>query len=500
MTSFHLKRGLLWAFALLLLQFTAARAQYYYVSGHVTDSHGVGIWNVNLDIFDSETGDLINVPGDHTDQNGYYIVFLFTGTYDIEYNAPPGERLVSEVRRNIVVQSDITVDVVLEDGFFLSGRVTDSQGAGIYQLDIDVDDAVTGERILTPHDKTDTNGDYQVVVPPGLFDLTYQPPPGSRSVAVTIPGATIHADTTVDVSLEDGFFVSGWVVDEAGAPLSGIDLDADDLETGQRINTPRDNTDDAGHYEIVIPPGTFKIIFDPLLRTDLAPAMLDTVVITADTVLDTVTLLNGVWLSGQVTDGQGGPVVGAYLDVFDSATERFVITLRNKSDSTGTYGVSVPPGVYDLVMHPPEGSALGEGSYTSVSVLGDTTVDFVLGPAGIGDEGAGGGASIPSGFVLFQNCPNPFNPQTTIRYRLPETGPASGAEAEPPRPDRARLEVFDLRGRLVRRLVDRVLGAGDHQVVWDGRDDRGGAVASGVYLYRLRYGSYTLSRKLVIQK
>lgn len=175
-----------------------------------------------------------------------------------------------------------------------SSTLTDSHGAGIYNLDIDVDDVVTGQRILTPHDKTDTNGDYQVVVPSGLFDLTYQPPPGNRSVAVTLPGVTINNDTTVDVSLEDGFFVSGWVVDEEGNALSGIDLDADDLVTGQRINTPKDNTDDSGHYEIVIPAGSFKIVFDPLLRTDLAPSMLDTVIITADTVLDTVTLLNGV--------------------------------------------------------------------------------------------------------------------------------------------------------------------------------------------------------------
>ena len=494
----NLTKGLILGFVITLFISPTAWAQYYHVTGHVTDTNGAGVWNVNLDIFDSETGDPINVPGDHTDQNGYYDVFLFTGTYDIEYKAPTGVRLVSEVRRNIVVQSDVVVDVVLEDGFFLSGRVTDSHGTGVYQLDIDVDDAVTGERILTPHDKTDSNGDYQIVVPAGLFDLTYQPPAGSRLVAVVLPSVAINRDTTVNVSLEDGFFVSGWVVDEGGTGLYDIDLDANDIFSGERIPTPRDNTDDTGHYEIVLPVGTFSIIFDPLLRTDLAPSILDTVPITADTVLDTVTLLNGVQLSGQVTDAQGGPVEGADLDVFDSATQRSVLTLHDNSDSTGNYGATVPPGVYDLVMNPPPESNLGGAFFPSVSVLNDTTVDFVLGIAGIGGDREDGGNRVPRSFDLSQNYPNPFNPQTTIRYRLPALRSEDRVEESATR--HVCLDVFDIRGHLVRALVDRALAPGNYSVVWDGRDSRGKPVVSGVYIYRLRYGPYSLLRKMVVCK
>jgi len=486
------------AVAMLTFPLNAAWAQYYHVTGHLTDTRGQPIWNVNLDIYDSLTGDLYNVPGDHTDQAGFYDVFLYTGTYYIEYNAPPGERLVSETRYDIVVNGNTVVDVVLQDGFFLSGRVKDSNGAGINHLDIDVDDSATGRRILTPHDKTDANGDYQVVAPSGVFDLTYQPPEGNRSVAVRLLSAPINADTTVNVSLESGFFVSGWVVDEGGAPLYDIDLDADDLLTGLRINTPRDNTDLTGHYSIVIPGGSFKIIFDPLLQTNLAPSMLDTVIITADTVLDTVTLLNGAWLSGVVTDAQGGPVEGAYLDVFDSITHDFVITLRNSTDSTGAYGVAVSPDVYELVMNPPEGSGLGQGLYSSVSVVHDTTVDFVLGSAGIGGDESNGGTGIPRGVLLSQNYPNPFNPETTIRYSLPEPGPGDLTREGGDVP--VRLEVFDLRGRLVRLLVDRALGPGEYDVVWNGRNDRGLPVSSGVYLYRLRYGSSNILRKMVVEK
>ena len=150
-------------------------------------------------------------------------------------------------------------------------------------------------------------------------------------------------------------------------------------------------------------------------------------------------------------------------------------------------------------MNPPEGSDLGVGSYSSVSVLSDTTVDFVLAPAGIGGSAGGEGAPIPRGFELSQNYPNPFNPQTTIRYRLPEPPPASG-DAKDPHAIRARLEIFDLRGHRVRQWVDGERGPGDYRVIWDGRDDRGRRVVSGIYLYRLRYGSYSLSKKMVIRK
>ena len=76
---------------------------------------------------------------------------------------------------------------------------------------------------------------------------------------------------------------------------------------------------------------------------------------------------------------------------------------------------------------------------------------------------------------LAPNVPNPFNPQTTLRFSLPAAG-------------RARLSVFDVAGRLVRTLVDADLAAGGHEVVWDGRDEGGRDVGSGSYLARLESG------------
>ncbi|MDH5271362.1 MAG: T9SS type A sorting domain-containing protein, partial [Candidatus Krumholzibacteria bacterium] len=93
----------------------------------------------------------------------------------------------------------------------------------------------------------------------------------------------------------------------------------------------------------------------------------------------------------------------------------------------------------------------------------------------------------PLAGALSQNTPNPFNPTTTISYVLPAKG-------------RAVLRVYAADGRLVRTLVDGVLDAGAHEMTWDGRDDRGRLVASGVYFYRLEAGRFQDAKKMVLLK
>lgn len=86
--------------------------------------------------------------------------------------------------------------------------------------------------------------------------------------------------------------------------------------------------------------------------------------------------------------------------------------------------------------------------------------------------------------ALAQNFPNPFRADTRIRFALPQA-------------ERVDLRVFDVGGRAVRTLVRDELGAGVHNVAWDGRDDDGNRVASGVYFYRMTAGAEERERKMV---
>jgi len=94
----------------------------------------------------------------------------------------------------------------------------------------------------------------------------------------------------------------------------------------------------------------------------------------------------------------------------------------------------------------------------------------------------------PSAFALHQCAPNPFNPSTTIRYDVPRNG------------ERVSIAVFDVAGRRIRTLVDDVQPAGTRSTSWDGRDERGQQVASGVYFYRMIAGQFVQTRKMVLLK
>jgi hypothetical protein len=109
-------------------------------------------------------------------------------------------------------------------------------------------------------------------------------------------------------------------------------------------------------------------------------------------------------------------------------------------------------------------------------------------PTDVGDDAAR--IPVPTRAFLKQNVPNPFNPVTTIEYGVP----AGQGRGRVP----VRIAVFDVKGRRVRRLVNGKQEPGVYTAIWDGRDDNGRGVQSGVYFYRLSAGAQTDSRKMLI--
>ncbi len=90
--------------------------------------------------------------------------------------------------------------------------------------------------------------------------------------------------------------------------------------------------------------------------------------------------------------------------------------------------------------------------------------------------------STPAKFNLFQNYPNPFNPTTTIKYEIPVTG-------------KVMLSIYNLLGQKVSELVNKNQSAGSYEVTWDAQK-----FSSGVYLYQLTSGNYSVSKKLLLLK
>jgi len=97
------------------------------------------------------------------------------------------------------------------------------------------------------------------------------------------------------------------------------------------------------------------------------------------------------------------------------------------------------------------------------------------------------GEAVPEQFELGQNYPNPFNPITTIEFGLPKEGEVS-------------LKIFNIRGQLVRTILDEYREAGYHRLQWDGTNGQGEKISSGVYFYRLKFDGMTATRKMIMLK
>jgi predicted outer membrane repeat protein len=93
----------------------------------------------------------------------------------------------------------------------------------------------------------------------------------------------------------------------------------------------------------------------------------------------------------------------------------------------------------------------------------------------------------PVSIYLYQNYPNPFNAETTIKYFLPKPGGV-------------KIEIYNLLGQKITTLINQPQKNGMHQVVWNGRDENGNSVSSGVYIYNLTSGNYLESKKLLLLK
>jgi immune inhibitor A len=121
--------------------------------------------------------------------------------------------------------------------------------------------------------------------------------------------------------------------------------------------------------------------------------------------------------------------------------------------------------------------------------------------------------NVPKSITLFQNYPNPFNPSTTIPFELREetrelkaTDPIRISDGffTPPGSEtpaiHTSLKIYNIRGQLVKTLLEGDLPAGRYEVMWDGKDESGASVASGAYLYRLKTGEATTTRKMILLK
>ena len=146
--------------------------------------------------------------------------------------------------------------------------------------------------------------------------------------------------------------------------------------------------------------------------------------------------------------------------------------------------------IYDEQNRPASPSAIKVGQQVEIVAQGSQSAQLEVVTlriiySGVITSAPEAPAGTPQNFMLAQNYPNPFNPSTVIRFSLPLAG-------------HARLAIYDVLGRRLRTLVDGMQPAGAQQVTWDGRNEAGASVASGVYFYRLEANGLSQTRKLTL--
>jgi hypothetical protein len=185
---------------------------------------------------------------------------------------------------------------------------------------------------------------------------------------------------------------------------------------------------------------------------------------------------SGINASGIVfyVAGTDGPILGLPKAVTIGPKSTLVANIYAKNGTLWITGASIATGAF-----------LGK----DVIIGGATQVNLATAFSGLKKESDGGefapGAEIPATYALEQNYPNPFNPTTTITYRLPEQRDVT-------------LVVYNILGQVVKSLVQNVQPAGNYAVRWDGTNDRGTGVSSGMYIYRLKAGNFVQSKKMMM--
>jgi hypothetical protein len=175
-------------------------------------------------------------------------------------------------------------------------------------------------------------------------------------------------------------------------------------------------------------------------------------------------------LVGTVRNQQNQAIVGATI-----TAGAYTAT----TNASGVYSMNLPAGTYAVTC-----SATGYQSLTYENVIitaGQTTQRNFIMTVGVEDQ------IEVTATVLKGNYPNPFNPVTTIAYDVKVKAPV-------------RIEIYNTKGQLIRTLVDAVIDKGHHHVVWNGKDNSGNSVASGVYTYRMQAGEYKATRNMMLMK
>jgi Arylsulfotransferase (ASST)/Carboxypeptidase regulatory-like domain/Secretion system C-terminal sorting domain len=253
-------------------------------------------------------------------------------------------------------------------------------------------------------------------------------------------------------------------------------LSSEPIENAEiTIGSNTDTTNPSGFYEVTLAAGTYQLICEHPDYADYTHP--DDIVLEEN---DAITIDFTMFPATEI-----GFVSGSITDIFSSApVANATITLgehQTQSDANGMFSLNIEVGTYQLMVEHPDYFTYNHPDDIVVEALQTTEIDISLTPlAGANDD------PLVSSTHLLGNYPNPFNPSTTIHFQL-NTETIEDAQ----------LTIYNLKGQLIHQFP---IFNDQSTITWNGTDNQGRSVPSGIFFYRLQSGEYSETRKMILLK
>lgn len=418
------------------------------------------------------------------DSTGAFSIRLVPGTYDVNVwtssqvatSGLPASQPLGEVE----VSADTVMTLNLAPESQVEGRLVDVNGRAVPGWLVYVSGVGVHGRVYT-RTRADSTGAFALGLPDGTYTLHAEPrlSGGCATDRYSAVDLVVPSPEPVICTIPGGARLQARTHDGSGHPASTIlelwsgpfDLRRY-LHAWRDVHTPRSDllAYIPGSRVVDVTPGRYAALVSYESwghRGAPYERVISGLLLEGDTELDVS--MPPRWgdhtLAGEVVPGSDQGAEDAMVYFFEA--ELGLLASTDARD--GSYSIRLPTGLYRVLCRTPanewEGTLHEAGT---VFVDGDRVWDLHLGrPTAVADA-----ATTPNRFYLRQNYPNPFNPATTITYELAETGPVS-------------LVIYNALGQRVRTLVHQFQEPGAYTAHWDGCNDAGAPLASGLYVYRL---------------
>ncbi|MCI0495863.1 T9SS type A sorting domain-containing protein [candidate division KSB1 bacterium] len=392
--------------------------------------------------------------------------------WDAEYSLRGAWRATFGPGKKLYVANNDTIDhsilVFDYDEFFGLQPNPNRMGTGsTYIFDVDVDEAGY-VYVLSNGDTVETTDDVRIYKSIGAEGATWETTHNDAPITtIDVPGKGFFGGIAVSKDGSQLFVSNRWekkVQKFVGSPTTGYTLDAK-----FSFQLAEDDTLPNGR-----PPQTLALAFYDknnllaLAAHRMAPG------------------------SGTANGYNYGkihiinPFTGTGVDTIDVAMWNYIqcdSSYTNRGDGTTPGNASAYTSTYDVDWDE-NGNLYSQSHYGwTVEKWHNDNLPNITSAV----EGEKGQKSVPKNFELEQNYPNPFNPATTITFSVPQ-------------PEKVTLKVYNLMGEEMKTLLDGVVSVGSHSVIWDGTDNFGQKVTSGLYLYTLQIGNQQIAKRMVLVK